>query len=57
MEVDIASKSEGIEDVGRRIATSEGATICPNGLPADLNYLMTLVRGICGQECPDSGIA
>lgn len=52
-EVDLAVRNAWIEDVEKKMSTAERALIRPNSLPADLKYLMTLVRGICGPGLPD----
>lgn len=52
-EVDIAARNAWIEDVERRMSKSERAEVRPDGLPADLKYLMTLVRGLYGPGLPE----
>lgn len=52
-EVDLAVRNAWIEDIEKKMSTDERALIRPSGLPADLKYLMTLVRGICGPGLPD----
>lgn len=51
-EVDIAFRNAWIDDVEKRMSTAERAQVRPDCLPADLKYLMTLVRGICGPGLP-----
>lgn len=53
-EVDLASRNEWTENTERKIASAERIDddIRPKGLPVDLKYLMTLVRGLCGPGLP-----
>lgn len=53
-EVDLVARNEWIENTERKISTIESIDdeIRPNGLPADLKYLITLVRGLCGPGLP-----
>ena len=51
-EVDTALRNAWIEDVEKRMSTAGRAQVRPDSLPADLKYLMTLVRGICGPGLP-----
>lgn len=51
-EAPTAARNEWIHDVERRMSAAEGVPSRPDGLPADLKYLMTLVRGVCGPGLP-----
>lgn len=51
-EVDIKAREAWIEKTEENIRTAERAKVHPDGLPAELKYLMTLVRGICGNGLP-----
>lgn len=52
-EVDLAARNALFDDVESKIATSGNVRARPEGFPADLKYLLTLVRGICGPGLPD----
>lgn len=47
-----ATRNAWIQDVEERMATAERARVRPNALPADLKYLMTLVRGLSRPGLP-----
>lgn len=51
-QVDIKARKAWIEKTEERARTAERAKVHPDGLPAELKYLMTLVRGICGNGLP-----
>ncbi|KAK4506059.1 hypothetical protein PRZ48_004024 [Zasmidium cellare] len=53
-DVDLAGRNAWIENTERKIAAAERVAdeVRPEGLPADLKYLMTLVRGLCGPGLP-----
>ena len=51
--VNLASRRAWIDDIEQKITTYENARARPSSLPADLKYLMTLVRGMCGPGLPN----
>ncbi|KAK4611796.1 hypothetical protein CLAFUR4_13045 [Fulvia fulva] len=51
-EVDIEALEAWIEKTEEQIRTAERTEIHLDGLPAELKYLMTLIRGICGNGLP-----
>lgn len=52
-EIDIEAREAWIEKTEEQTRTAERTEVHPDGLPAELKYLMTLVRGICGNGLPE----
>ncbi|KAI5361215.1 hypothetical protein Slin15195_G123280 [Septoria linicola] len=51
-EVDLEARQAWIERTEEQIRTAERMVVQLDGLPAELKYLMTLGRGICGNGLP-----
>jgi len=50
--VDVKEREAWFADLWDRVSNTEGISNRPKGLPEDLKYLSTLVRGICGPGLP-----